>query len=85
MRARIIYRHLTDSLLTQHFISVIIVGERKGTIMKKPETDKNTISNYEVNRKIRRDWNGVNPVTRVIPNKKKNPKTKHKGKDFDYE
>lgn len=54
--------------------------------MKKPETaDKNTISSYEVNRKIRKDWNGVNPVTRVIPNKKKNPKTKHKGKEFDYE
>lgn len=53
--------------------------------MKKPETDKNTISNYEVNRKIRRDWNGVNPITRIIPNKKKNPKIKHKGKEFDYE
>ena len=51
--------------------------------MKKPET--NSISSYEVNRKIRKDWNGINPVTRIIPNKKKDPKVKHKGKEFDYE
>lgn len=80
-----IYRDLTGNLLTQHFISVIIVNERKGTIMKKPETDKNTISSYEVNRKIRKDWNGVNPVTRRIESKKKDYKVKHKGKEFDYE
>lgn len=30
-------------------------------------------------RRQRRDWNGVNPVTKIIPNKKKNPKIKHKG------
>lgn len=25
----------------------------------------------------RNDWNGVNPITKIIPNKKKNPKIKH--------
>ena len=46
---------------------------------------KNTNPTYEVVRKIRGDWGAVNPVMRVIPNKKKNPKIKHKGKEYDYE
>lgn len=29
----------------------------------------------------RRDWNGVNPVTRVIPDKRRKP-PKHKGRDY---
>ena len=45
---------------------------------------KTTNSTYEVVRKMRGNWGAVNPVTKVIPNKKKNPKTKHKGKEFDY-
>lgn len=54
--------------------------------MKKPETvDQNTISTYEVNRKIRKDWNGVNPVTKVYRNRKKDQRVKHKGKEFDYD
>ena len=53
--------------------------------MKKPKANPDTISSYEVNRKIRRDFGEINPITKVIPNKKKNPKTKHKGKKFDYE
>ena len=52
--------------------------------MKKPKIDPDTISSYNVNRKIRRDFGEINPVTKVIPNKKKNPKIKHKGKEFDY-
>ena len=48
---------------------------------------KNNISKsnpiYEVVKKIRGDWNGVNPVTKIIPNKKKNPKIKHKGKQYE--
>ena len=48
---------------------------------------KNNISNsnptYEVVKKIRGDWNGVHHVTKGIPNKKKNPKIKHKGKQYD--
>jgi len=47
--------------------------------------NKNTNTTYEVVRKIRGDWGNMNPVTRVIPNKKKNPKTKHKGRAYDYD
>ena len=32
----------------------------------------------EVYQSIRRDWGGVRPVTKVIPNKKKNARPKHK-------
>ena len=45
---------------------------------------KETNTTYEVVRKMRGDWGAINPVTKVIPNKKKNPKIKHKGKEFDY-
>ena len=47
--------------------------------MKKKETNQT----YEVIRHMRNDWGAVNPVTKVIPNKKKNQKVKHKGKEFD--
>ena len=47
--------------------------------------NKNTNTTYEIVRKMRGDWGTINPVTKVIPNKKKNPKTKHKGKEYDYE
>ena len=44
---------------------------------------KNNISKsnptYEVVKKIRGDWNGVNPVTKIIPNKK----IKHKGRQYE--
>jgi hypothetical protein len=40
-------------------------------------------TSYEVNRKIRRDWGEISPVTRIIPNKKKNQKVKHKGRQYD--
>ena len=46
---------------------------------------KETNTTYKVVRKIRGDWGNVNPVTKVIPNKKKNPKVKHKGKEFNYD
>ena len=46
--------------------------------MKKP-------TSYEVNRKIRRDWEEISPVTKIIPNKKKNQKIKHKGKQHNEE
>lgn len=38
---------------------------------------------YEVNRKIRRDWGDISPTTKIIPNKKKNQKVKHKGRQYD--
>ena len=48
---------------------------------------KNNISNsnpvYEAIKKIRGDWGDINPVTKIIPNKKKNSKIKHKGKQYD--
>ena len=34
-------------------------------------------------RKQRGDWGAISPVTKVIPNKKKNQKAKHKGREFD--
>lgn len=34
--------------------------------------NKSTNSTYEIVRKMRGDWGSVNPVTKVIPNKKKN-------------
>ena len=43
--------------------------------------EKNTT--YETIRKIRGDWGNVNPVTKIIPNKKKSPKVKHKNKQYE--
>lgn len=31
----------------------------------------------------RRDWGNINPVTKIIPNKKKNYKEKHKNKEWE--
>ena len=42
---------------------------------------KNKVPDYI--RKQRGDWGDISPVTKVIPNKKKNPRIKHKGKEFD--
>lgn len=44
---------------------------------------KSKKSNYEIIRKIRSDWGAISPVTKVIPNKKKNQKVKHKGKIYE--
>lgn len=35
---------------------------------------------YDIYNKIRRDWGNISPVTKIIPNKKKNLKVKHKKK-----
>ena len=42
-------------------------------------------SNYEAWKKIRNDWGQINPVTKIIPNKKQNPKSKHKKKEYENE
>lgn len=47
--------------------------------------NKSTNSTYEVIRKMRGDWGAISPVTKIIENKKKNFKIKHKGKQYDYE
>ena len=39
-------------------------------------------TNYEVYRSIRKDWGVLNPVTKVILNKR-NKKSKHKGREYD--
>lgn len=44
---------------------------------------KSKKSNYEIVRKIRGNWGAISPVTKVIPNKKKNPKIKHKQKEYE--
>lgn len=36
-------------------------------------------------RKQRGDWGNIKPITKVIPNKKKNPKEKHKNKEYGEE
>lgn len=38
---------------------------------------------WEVVRKIRGDWGNISPVTKIIPNKKKSPKVKHKGRQYE--
>ena len=39
-------------------------------------------TNYEVYRSIRKDWGDVNPVTRVIPDKRRKA-PKHKKKEWE--
>lgn len=50
---------------------------------KNKKKNLNSNPTYEVVRKIRGDWGDINPVTKIIPNKKKNPKIKHKGKQYE--
>ena len=50
---------------------------------KNKKKNLNPNPTYEVVRKIRGDWGDINPVTKIIPNKKKNPKIKHKGRQYD--
>ena len=41
---------------------------------------KDTNTNYEAWRKERGSWGAISPITKVVPNKKKNTTVKHKGK-----
>ena len=50
---------------------------------KNKKKNLNSNPTYEVVRKIRGDWGNINPVTKIIPNKKKNPKIKHKGRQYE--
>lgn len=46
---------------------------------KRKKKKKRPCSNLDLYQSIRRDWNGVNPVSRIVENKKKKkPKYKHK-------
>ena len=51
--------------------------------MSKKKSKTQPRSNYEIYRAIRKDWGEVNPVTKVIPDKR-NKKPKHK-KGWDEE
>lgn len=54
--------------------------------MSKKKKQKPTEISYIalVTNGVRRDWNGVNPVTRVVESKKYKP-TKHKKRDMEKE
>lgn len=45
--------------------------------MSKQKKKDQPRTNLEIYRSMRRDWNGVNPVTKVIPDKR-HKKPKHK-------
>ena len=47
---------------------------------KKKKTDD---PYYEAWKKQRGDWGEISPVTKIIPNKKKNQKEKYRGKQYD--
>lgn len=40
--------------------------------MKKEKANKSTISTWKAVKKIRNDFGNISPVTKIIPNKKKN-------------
>lgn len=42
-------------------------------------------ASYEANKKIRKNWGDIKPYTRIIPNKKKNQKIKHKKQEMEKE
>lgn len=44
---------------------------------------KNANANYEAWRKERGSWGAISPITKVVPNKKKDPKMKYRKKDYD--
>ena len=46
---------------------------------------KNENVTYEVLRHMRNDWGTISPVTKIIENKKKNRKEKHKKKEYNYD
>lgn len=50
--------------------------------MSKKKMNTTPRTQYEVYRSIRRDWGEVNPVTKVIPDKRFK-KPKHKGKEWE--
>lgn len=45
--------------------------------MSKKKSKIQPRTNYEVYRSIRKDWGEINPITRIIPDKR-NKKPKHK-------
>jgi hypothetical protein len=59
--------------------------EREESIMSKRKHKKGSpVSNTDLARTIRRDWNGINPVSRVVESKKRKP-VKHKKREMERE
>ena len=52
--------------------------------MNKKKKKNNLPTTNELARTVRRDWNGVNPVTRVVESKKNKP-IKHKKREMEKE
>lgn len=50
--------------------------------MSKKNSKKQIKTNVEIYQTMRRDWNGLNPITKVIPDKR-NRKPKHKNRAYD--
>lgn len=51
--------------------------------MSKKKGQSSGEKTWEIARKIRGDWGNISPVTKVIPNKKKNSRPKHKARQFE--
>lgn len=52
--------------------------------MKMSKKNKKMPTTNELARTVRRDWNGINPVTRVVESKKNKP-IKHKKREMEKE
>ena len=52
--------------------------------MAKKKKKKEEVSNADLYKSVRGDWNGINPVSRIVESKKhKKPKYPHKFEDQD--
>ena len=54
----------------------------RNIVMSKKKKKNKTPTNLDLWNSIRRNWNGINPVSRIEENKKKKP-TKHKKRDLE--
>ena len=52
--------------------------------MAKKKKKNEEVSNTDLFKQIRKDWNGINPVSRVVESKKKKP-LKYKHKQYEEE
>lgn len=52
--------------------------------MSKKREKREKMTTNELAQTIRRDWNGINPVTRITESKKNKP-TKHKKREMENE
>ena len=52
--------------------------------MAKKKRKNEEVTNADLFKKIRKNWNGVNPVSRVVESKKKKP-PKYKHKQYEEE